>query len=252
MTIINITPDSFSDGGKYFNEDRALAGAKEAEKQGADIIDFGAYSTRPGHVEIDEEEEWRRLKGTLKRAVKEINVPISVDTFTPSVAKAAIDTGVQIINDVSGKINPEIAQLVKNTGCGWVIMHNGEGEAEDVFSFFKESLAKTDSLGIDRGQICLDMGIGFGKSREQDYSLIVNIPEYKIDGVPLMLGTSRKRAVGEGSGETDPQRRTYGNIAADTVAIFGGADIIRLHDTENEKHGIYMADTLKRAALNRG
>ncbi len=251
MAIINITPDSFSDGGKYYDSEKAILGALKAQKQGADIVDFGAYSTRPGHEQIKEEEEWNRLEKTLKLAVKELSIPISVDTFTLSVAEAALDVGVDIINDVSGNIDEQMAKYVQKYKCGWIIMHNGEGGIKEVSEFFDETLYTIDAMGNNQEQICLDMGIGFGKTRQQDFELISNIPEYKKQGVPLLLGTSRKRVIGEGSKETDPAKRTYGNIAADTIAICGGADIIRLHDVENEKHGIYMADTLKKAINKR-
>lgn len=247
MAIVNVTPDSFSDGGMFFTPEAAAARAFKAQEEGADIIDFGAYSTRPGHIKISEEEEWRRLQAVLKYIKGKLDIPVSVDTFNPSVAKKALGAGAHIINDVSGVVTAEMAQIVKDTGCGWVIMHNGAGSVRQVSQFFGEVLQKTQQLGIDRQQLCLDMGIGFGKTRQQDFELIANIPEYKIDGVPLLLGTSRKRVIGEGSRQQDPKGRTWGNIAADTAAIFGGADIIRLHDVENEKQGIYMADALKTA-----
>ncbi len=247
MAVINVTPDSFSDGGKYFEPEAACEGAVQAEKTGADIIDVGAFSTRPGHSDISEEEEWRRLDGALSLMRGKVSLPVSVDTFRPEVARKALDAGACIINDVSGEVTPEMAAVVKSAGCGWVVMYAGAGGAKEVAAFFKEALRKAEEYGVQKGQICLDMGIGFGKTREDDFELLANVKEYKVKGCPLLLGVSRKRVVGVGSRQEEPKLRTPGNIAANTAAILGGADIIRLHDVKTEKQGIYMADAIKRA-----
>ena len=126
-------------------------------------------------------------------------------------------------------------------------MHNGEGDVAEVKDFFEKSAIQLENLDINKNQICFDMGIGFGKTRQQDMRLISNIPMYKLSGYPLLLGTSRKRVIKEGTGQENPKLRIYGNIAADTAAIFGGVDIIRLHDVANEKQGIYMAEALKKS-----
>lgn len=245
MGIVNVTPNSFSDGGKWFDVDNAINHAVELVEQGADIIDFGAQSTRPGYVEISAEEEWARLEPVLKKAREIISVPISVDTYFPFVAENALKLGVDIINDVSGVVTKEMAQIVKKWRCGWVLMHNGAGDVAEIKEFFKNATAECANYGIEKSQICLDMGIGFGKSYEQNLSLIANVSQYKLAGYPLLLGTSRKRVIGEGSRQPDAQKRVYGNISADAVAILGGADIVRIHDVENEKQGIYMADAIK-------
>ena len=287
MGIVNITPDSFSDGGDNFSPERAVETALQMERDGADIIDLGAQSTRPGHTLISPEEEWKRmepvlegLKGkisvplsadTFYPAVVElispeeewkrmepvleglkgkISVPLSADTFYPAVVEKAIKNGVSIVNDVSGIISPEMAETVKKTGAGWIIMHNGAGDIEEVKNFFEKSAEQIEKIGINKNQICFDMGIGFGKTRPQDMSLIANAQKYKLSGYPLLLGTSRKRVIKEGSKQENPKERIYGNIAADTAAILGGADIIRLHDVKNEKQGVYMADALKGAQKN--
>jgi len=246
MAIINVTPDSFSDGGDYFSPEKAAAAAMEAQRQGADIIDFGAQSTRPGFTPVTEEEEWQRLAPVLKAVKGRISVPVSIDTFYPYVAERALNAGAAVINDVSGVLSPKMAQIVKKTGAGWVIMHNGAGSIDEVGAFFKDCICRAEQLGINKAQLCFDMGIGFGKTRAQDMQLIANIAAYKPQGFPLLLGTSRKRVIKEGSGQENPKERIYGNIAADTAAVFGGADMIRLHDVEHEKQGIYMADALKK------
>lgn len=245
MGIINVTPDSFSDGGDNFSAERAIECALQMEKDGADIIDIGAQSTRPGCEPISALEEWSRLKPVLTALNGKLSVPVSVDTFYPYVANKALLNGADIINDVSGIISPRMAKIVEKWHAGWIIMHNGEGDVAEVGEFFKKSAAELAEMGIEKEQLCFDMGIGFGKTRAQDMSLIANIPEYKAEGYPLLLGTSRKRVIKEGSGQELPKERIYGNIAADTVAILGGADIVRIHDVANEKQGIYMADALK-------
>ena len=246
MGIVNITPDSFSDGGTYFENDAAIFHALELIDEGADIIDLGAQSTRPGYVQISDKEEWERLESVLKKIRKKTDILISVDTFYPYVAEKALLNGADIINDVSGIINPKMADIIKKTGAGWVITHNGEGSCKEVSEFFKESANKCMEFGINENQLCFDMGIGFGKSYEQNLELIANICEYKLEGYPLLIGLSRKRVIGKASGQENPKERLYGNIAAHTAAVFGGADIIRLHDIKNEKQGIKTAEEIKK------
>lgn len=247
MGIVNVTPDSFSDGGDWLNPAEALGHAKALEAQGADILDLGGQSTRPGHTPVSDREEWARLAPILEILCKETALPISVDTYYPYVAEQALLAGAHIINDVSGKINPEMAKTVRRYNAGWVVMHAGPGTPESVGAFFDGSVDACRALGIRDDQICLDMGIGFGKNFEQDLALIANIPAYKKEGYPLLLGCSRKRVIGRGSDQPEPKARTYGNIAADTVGILGGADMIRLHNIEQEKQGVLMAQHLRDA-----
>ncbi len=246
MGIVNVTPDSFSDGGDNFVSEKAVQTALKMEKDGADIIDIGGQSTRPGHIPVSEEEEWKRLEPVLKELNGKLSVPVSIDTYYPYVAERAVKQGASIINDVSGIINKDMAKVVKNSNAGWIIMHNGDGDIPEVKEFFEKAVRESESLGVNKNQLCLDMGIGFGKTRQQDMSLISNVSKYKLNGFPLLLGTSRKRVIKEGTGQENPKMRIYGTIAADTAAIFGGVDIIRLHDVENEKQGIYMAEALKK------
>lgn len=246
MGIVNVTPDSFSDGGNYADAQSAISHALELANDGADILDLGAQSTRPNYVEITPEEEWARLEPVLKVLRGKTTLPISVDTYFPFVAQRAIEYGVDIINDVSGVFNEDMAKIIKDTGAGWVIMHNGDGDIDEVGSFFDDMIKKCEDVGIASSQICLDMGIGFGKTYEQNLSLIANISLYKRNGYPLLLGTSRKRVIGASSKQPDALQRVYGNIAADTIAILGGTDIIRLHDVKNEKQGILTGTELKK------
>lgn len=245
MGIVNVTPDSFSDGGRYFSAEKAVERALELERDGADIIDIGAQSTRPGCSEISDKEEWNRLRDAVNTLRGKTALPISVDTYYPYVAEKALAAGADIINDVSGRIQEETAELIKNSGAGWVITHNGPGGVRAVKAFFEHAAAACERLGIDPARICLDMGIGFGKSYEENLELLARVGSYKISGYPLLLGTSRKSVIGQSSGQTDPKKRIYGNIAADTAAILGGADIIRVHDVKNEKQGILTAQSLR-------
>lgn len=245
MGIVNVTPDSFSDGGDHFSVEDAVECALALEKDGADMIDIGAQSTRPGHIPVSDEEEWQRLEPVLTVLKGKLSIPVSVDTYYPLVAEKALKSGVDIINDVSGVISKEMAEIVKKEGAGWIIMHNGPGTPEDIKAFFEKSVDECEKLGIDKEQLCLDMGIGFGKDYDENMTLLTNVCEYKMDGYPLLLGTSRKRVIGQGSNQENPKERIYGNIAADTAAVFGGVDIIRVHDVKNEKQGILMAQNMK-------
>lgn len=246
MGIVNVTPDSFSDGGSYFDSQNAVNHALQLVAHGADIIDLGAQSTRPDYQEITPQEEWARLEPVIKALRSQTDAPISVDTYFPFVAENALKNGVDIINDVSGKVGRNMAEIVKESRCGWILMHNGGGNCSDVADFFNSALKECELLGINKEQLCFDMGIGFGKSYEENLSLIANVKDYKPKDIPLLLGTSRKRVIGTASGQPDATQRIYGNISADTVAILGGVDIIRIHDVKNEKQGIYTAQELKK------
>lgn len=245
MGIVNVTPDSFSDGGKWFSSEKAVEHALELEMDGADILDIGAQSTRPGHVPVSAEREWERLEDVLPLICEKSSLPVSVDTYYPAVAEKALEAGASIINDVSGVVTPEMAKTVKKWGAGWIIMHSGSGSVAEVKEFFEKSVEECAKLGVDENSVCLDMGIGFGKNYSQDMQLLANVKLYKKDGYPLLLGCSRKRVIGAGSGQEIPAERIYGNIAADTAAVLGGADIIRAHDIKNEKQGVSMALAMK-------
>lgn len=245
MGIVNVTPDSFSDGGDWFSPEKAIQHARQLEEEGADILDIGAQSTRPGHTPVSEKEEWARLRAVLPAVCSQTRIPVSVDTYYPYVAQKALEAGASIINDVSGVLSPEMAAVVKKNAAGWVLMHNGSGSVPEVKAFFEECVRTCAAWGLDKSTLCLDMGIGFGKDYRQNMELLMNAEQYKLKGYPLLLGCSRKRVIGAGSNQDNPKERIYGNIAADTAAIFGGADIIRMHDIKNEKQGVLMAWNMK-------
>lgn len=215
-----------------------------------DILDIGGQSTRPGHTPVTDKEEWARLEPVLSVLCKETALPVSVDTYYPYVAAQALRCGAQIINDVSGVVNLEMADVVwPGIRCRLGDYARRAGHAGGCKGVFEDSVTACRALGVQDSQICLDMGIGFGKNFQQDLALIANIPQYKMAGFPLLLGCSRKRVIGRGSDQPEPKARTYGNIAADTVGILGGADIIRLHNIEQEKQGVFMAQHLKGAKI---
>lgn len=257
MGILNITPDSFSDGGMYTQPEQAVDRALEMQAQGVDILDIGAQSTRPGAQPISAQEEVERLAPVLDALNGKVCVPISVDTFFPEVATFALNNGASIINDVSGTVNPKMAAVIKSTGAGWVIMHNvcgadavhvhyEGGILKAVRDFFEQALLQIDALGLDRSHICLDPGIGFGKSHPENLELLRHLKEVKIEDIALLTGASRKRVVGNATLEKDTAKREPGTVAAHTAAIAGGTDIIRVHDVSRGLQGARMADTLFR------
>lgn len=240
MGILNVTPDSFSDGGRYAEPSAAIVRARELEANGASIVDIGAQSTRPGCTPLSAEEEWRRLQPVLTGLQGSLQVPISVDTFFPEVARRSLESGAAIINDVSGKLDGVMPSVAARYGAGLVMMHAGNG-ADDVGEgdsvaavrrFFAQALAVAEQAGMDRRQLCLDMGIGFGKTREGDRQVIAQLPSILQDLPPVavLCGASRKR-VAAGAEETLPtEERLPGTLALHSLAQWNGARILRVHD----------------------
>ena len=256
MGILNVTKDSFADGGKYNTPNKAKEHTKEMLLQGADIIDIGAQSTRPGSTLMSAEEELNIIKQYLPYLANEFDCVFSVDTFYPQVAEYALNNGASIINDVSGKFNQDMAELVLKYDCGWIITHTGNGDAktvpeyktsvtEDIISFFDETLEKCAKLKIPHNRIMLDVGIGFGKNYEQNIEVIKNINKIKRNNVALLTALSLKRVVGTAT-NTEKDDRLYGTISANTLAIAGGTDFIRVHNVKENVLGAKMADAVVR------
>lgn len=256
MGILNVTGDSFYDGGKYNTPEKAVARVKEMLNEGADIIDIGAQSTRPNHKELTEKEELEIIKNYLPLIYNETGAVMSVDTFYPSVAEYALQNGVSIINDVSGMFNEKMAQLVKKYNCGWVVMHTGGGDAvtvpeypttvtDDVIEFFDFMLNKCLEHGIHKNQLCFDMGIGFGKSHEHNIELIKNIDKLKQKDVALLTALSMKRVV-KNTTNVQGEDLLYGTISANVLAIAGGTDIIRVHNVKENVLAAKMVDAVVR------
>jgi dihydropteroate synthase len=256
MGILNVTHDSFYDGGKYNSPQKAVEHAKRMLQEGADIIDIGAHSTRPNHKVLTPDEELDIIKNYLPLIYNETNAVISVDTFYPSVAEYALKNGASIINDVSGVFNDEIAQFVKKYNCGWVITHTGGADSStipeykndiitEVNEFFTDTIKKCEDVGISKNQLCFDVGIGFGKSYEHNIELIKNINKVKVDGVAMLMALSSKRVV-KLSTNAENDDLVYGTIAGNVIAVTGGADIIRVHNVKGNVLSIKMADAVLR------
>ncbi|MCH5198274.1 MAG: dihydropteroate synthase [Oscillospiraceae bacterium] len=259
MGILNITPDSFYDGGRFFDPKNAVKRAVELENEGADILDIGAVSTRPGAIRVSEAEEMQRLRAVFKEIRKNVNIPISVDTYRPSIANFCLNNGANIINDVSGAFNPLLAKVIKDCGAGWIVMHSGGDNVntEDVLDypcgivnhiqmFFDEMLNETMQFGIDNSNICLDAGFGFAKTNEQNIELLKNFDILSSYGCALLCALSRKRFIGELFCEVDPEKRINGTLVANITAVLKGADIIRVHNVNEHKQIICGLDKIVR------
>lgn len=249
MGILNVTPDSFSDGGLYLGAERALRHALEMEAQGADILDVGAESTRPGHTPVSEEEELHRLLPVLEALHGRVRLPISVDTVKPGVAREAIRGGAAIINDVNGFRTDSMAETVAAGGAACVIMHPGygpypDGVAAAVRAFLADAAEKAERAGIPHDAICLDPGVGFGKDYAENLALINTLEQAKVPGYAYLLGISRKSVIGRSTGVENPADRLPGTIAAHTIAIFKGADIVRVHDVAAAVQAARLTDAV--------
>lgn len=257
MGILNITADSFFDGGKWNSPQRALEHALQMERDGADILDIGAQSTRPGHIPMTDAEELAVLQTYLPQIAEKVKIPISIDTFFPRVAEYALANGASIVNDVSGVFHTDMAQVVKAHSAGWVVMHSGKsdsdnavqyknGVVEDVKAFFSEMQEKCLSIGISPEQLCYDIGIGFGKERTDDMALLRHLAEIKQPNRALMTALSCKRVIAQYTG-ADGEERLFGTLSANTLAIAGGTDFIRVHHVRENKLAAKMADAIVRA-----
>lgn len=249
MGILNITPDSFSDGGRYLDPDAALSRTMEMETEGADVLDVGGQSTRPGHTPISQEEEWARLEAVLPAILEKARVPVSIDTFYPWVAKKALALGAHIINDVSG-FQDEMLRAVADSGCGCVVMCP-TGGVPDIFAhvkgFFLERLKAAERFGIAKERLCFDPGIGFGKTYEENLILIAQVEKTRVPGAAYLMAASRKRVTGQPCGNPPFEKRLPATIAAHTAALLGGADFIRVHDVAASCQAAQMAAALRGA-----
>ncbi|MGD9658020.1 MAG: dihydropteroate synthase [Methylocystis sp.] len=241
MGIVNVTPDSFSDGGLYATRAAALAQAKKLASEGADIVDVGAESTRPGHTPLTVEEEWARLEPLLAALVAEAGAPVSIDTYKAETARRALALGVCLVNDIWGlQRDPLMAQTIAETGAAVVIMHNRETTdpeidiVADMKRFFAHSLDIARRAGVPDRHILLDPGVGFGKSREQNYEALRAVPELLKLGFPLLIGVSRK-SLFKGLGDGALEGRLVGTLAANLLAARDGAQVFRVHDAAEHR-----------------
>lgn len=250
MGILNVTPDSFSDGGKYLDPAAALARAQEMEAQGADIIDVGGESTRPGHTPVGAEEELARVMPVLERLVGAVRVPLSIDTSKAEVARRALDAGVHIVNDQRALADPDMAEVVAGAGVPVILMHNQDGTAYrdmmgDINAYFVERIRKAVRAGIARENIILDPGFGFGKTAAQNLEVVRRLGELAGLGHPILLGPSRKSTIGKVL-DLPVEERVEGTAALVTAAILHGVDIIRVHDVKEMVRVARMADAIAR------
>ncbi|WP_047154308.1 dihydropteroate synthase [Aneurinibacillus tyrosinisolvens] len=238
MGIVNVTPDSFSDGGKYVNIEDALMHARQLVQDGAEIIDIGGESTRPGHQPVGEEEELERVVPVIERLAAEIEVPISIDTYKARVAKEAIRAGAHLINDVWGaKADPEMARIMGELGVPVILMHNRNNMdyrdfIEDVLNDVKESVALVKEAGVKDEHILLDPGIGFAKTYEQNLEMMYRMDRLVELGYPVLLGTSRKSFIGKTMGDVPAGERLEGTAATVALGIERGCRIVRVHDVK--------------------
>lgn len=250
MGILNVTPDSFSDGGRFISLESALNGAKAMISQGATIIDVGGESTRPGAEAVDARTEQQRVLPVIEALAKETNALISVDTYRAETAQLAVDAGAHIVNDVWGlQREPGIANVAAQTGAGLVIMHTGrerkrdEDVIVDQFAFLRRSLEIAGISGVDPAQIVLDPGFGFAKEVEENVMLMARFAELRSFHLPLLVGTSRKRFIGALAGR-DPADRDAATAATSAILRLSGADIFRVHNVPLNRDALAVADAI--------
>lgn len=251
MGILNVTPDSFSDGGQYTKIESAIKRAGEMVEHGADIIDVGGESTRPGYQQVDALEEINRVVPVIERLSRELNVPISVDTSKALVAQKALEAGACIINDVWGlQKDPAIAEVVSKHGAGVIMMHNSdksdyEDLMGDIIRFLRKSIEIAEKSGITRENMVIDPGIGFGKTLEHNLEAMRRMRELNTLNLPVLLGTSRKSLIGNVL-ELPVNERLEGTAATITLGIANGADIVRVHDVKEMIRVVRMTDAMVR------
>ena len=253
MGILNVTPDSFSDGGKYNNLDSAIKQAEKLILDGADIIDVGGESTRPGHTQITSEEEISRVVPIIEKISKNLDTIISIDTYKYDVAEIAIKAGANIINDIWGLQydKGKMAELVKKYNLPLIAMHNQNNEiySKDIMLSLREFFEKTykiaDKYGIDRDKIILDPGLGFGKNAEQNIEILSRLNELKDMG-SILLGASKKRFIGKLLNDLPFDERVEGTVATTVIGIEKGVDIVRVHNVLENKRACLVADGIYR------
>lgn len=249
MGILNVTPDSFSDGGKYNNLDAALAHAEEMVAEGADIIDIGGESTRPGYQKISEEEEAAKVVPVIEAVKKNFDVPVSIDTYKGSVAEAALEAGADLVNDIWGfKADRKVAEVTAKYGAACCLMHNRDSaEYDDFLNDFivdmKECVEIAKSAGVADDKIILDPGVGFGKTLEHNLTITNHVDILKQLEYPILLGTSRKSMIGL-TLDLPADQRVEGTLATTVIGIMRGCSFVRVHDIKENKRIIKMAEAI--------
>lgn len=262
MGILNVTPDSFSEGGQYFDKSLAIKRAYEMVEEGADIIDIGGESTKPGAEPVPLEEELRRTISVIEAIAKDIKVPISIDTYKADVAKRALDAGASMVNDISGmRFDPDMPKVVSQYKVPVVIMHiKGnpktmqkepvyEALIPEIMDYLRMSIRLAVKFGIAEDKIMIDPGIGFGKTFDHNLEIIKNLREFTLLEKPLLIGPSRKAFIGKIFGDAPASERLEGTVAAVAISILNGANIIRVHDVKEMKKVALVADAVKRGKV---
>jgi dihydropteroate synthase len=258
MGILNVTPDSFSDGGLYFDKSSAIGRAYQMVEEGADIIDIGGESTRPGSEPISIEEELKRTTPVIESIVKKIKVPISIDTYKSEVAKVALDAGASMVNDISGlRFDPRMSEVVYEYKVPVVIMHI-KGRPQDmqrnpvyealipeIMDYFRMGITIATRAGITEDKIIIDPGIGFGKTFDHNLEIINNLHEFTLLEKPILIGPSRKAFIGKILGDAPVTERLEGTAAAVAISIMNGANFIRVHDVKEMVKVAKVADSIK-------
>ena len=251
MGILNVTPDSFSDGGKYNGMDRALAHAKQMIDEGATIIDVGGESTRPGHVQITEDEEIARVTPVIERLKQEFAVPVSIDTYKSRVAEAALQAGADLVNDIWGlKYDPKMAGVIAKYDVACCLMHNREkAEYTDFLTDFmtdmEECVTLAKKAGISEDKIILDPGVGFGKTYEMNLEIIDKMECLNKLGYPVLLGTSRKSVIGL-TRDLPVEEREEGTLVTTVYGVQKGCAFVRVHDVQKNLRAIRMTQAIRR------
>ncbi len=256
MGILNVTPDSFSDGGLFADIETAVAHGEKMVSDGADVIDIGGESSRPGSVPLSEKEELARILPVVTRLLDEVSVPISIDTYKPQVAEMCLKAGAHLINDITGLTNPEMRKVAVKHNVPVVIMHmRGSPKTMqqnpiyqdligEITTFFREQITRAHKEGIQ--QIIIDPGIGFGKTVEHNLQILKHLSAFKTLGYPILVGPSRKSFIGTITG-LSVNNRLDGTLAAITVAIMNGANIVRVHDVNECKRAVQIVDAIRGA-----
>lgn len=262
MGILNVTPDSFADGGLYFDKSAAIERAYQIVEEGADIIDIGGESTRPGSEPISIKEELKRTIPVIEAISKKIKVPISIDTYKSEVAKAALDAGASMVNDISGlRFDPRMPDVVSEYKVPVVIMHI-KGKPQDmqqnpvydalipeIIDYFRVGMKTAISAGVSEDKIIIDPGMGFGKTFDHNLEIINNLREFTFLEKPILIGPSRKAFIGKILGDVPATERLEGTAAAVSISIINGANVVRVHDVKETVKVAKVADAVKREKI---
>jgi dihydropteroate synthase len=264
MGVVNVTPDSFSDGGRFLDPAAAVEHALRLVGEGADLVDIGGESSRPGAEPVSEAEELRRVIPVLEQVVRRVPVAVSIDTQKPVVAQAALAAGASVVNDVgASRSDPAMWETVAQAGAGYVLMHM-QGTPQtmqrqavysdvvaDVGAYFEEQLVRVQASGVALEQVVLDVGIGFGKTVDHNLQLLAQLERFKEWKRPLLLGVSRKSFIGKVTGEADPMNRLPGSLAAAVWAVLAGAHIVRAHDVAATCQALRVIEAIRAAGALR-